>query len=133
MKSKKGRIVIGISCRKQCFVGEIIELVHVALEKSDIAISEVSIIATPWAKNDAETIIHAAEALDLPLVVIPKERCEEVANLAQVVSQKVVELFAVPSIAEVAAMAASGKKPRLLCASITAGGASCAIAVGDEG
>lgn len=131
MRARSGRIVIGIGCRKQCYVGEIIELVHTALEKSDIAISDVAVIATPWVKNDAEPIIHTAEALDLPLVVIPRERCEEVANLAQTVSQKVVELFALPSIAEVAALAAAGRNPRLVCARITSGGASCAIAIGD--
>lgn len=132
MKQGKGRVVVSISCRNQCYVGEIIELVHTALEKSNITISDVSIIATPWVKEGAEPVIHTAEALDFPLVVIPKERCEEIANLAHDAAQKVVELFAVPAVVEVAALAAAGKNPRLLCARVTSGGASCAIAIGDE-
>lgn len=132
MECGKVRVAIGIGCRKECFPAEIIELVHEALEKSDLTISEVSVLATAWAKDKAESIIHAAEALDLPLVVIPHEKCVDVANLAQTVSQKVVELFAIPSVAEVAALAAAGKNPRLVCPRINSAAATCAIAVGDN-
>lgn len=132
MSISKKRIAIGIGCRKECYVAEIIELVHVVLEKSDLIISDVAVISTAWVKEGAEQIIHAAEALDVPLVVIPQERCDEVANLAETVSQKVVELFSVPSIAEVAALAAVGKNPRLLCARVSSAAASCAIAIGGE-
>ena len=127
-----GRIAIGIGCRKECYVAEIIDLIHTALEKSDIIISEVAVIATAWAKDEAGAIINAADALDLPLVVIPREKCEEVANMAETVSQKVVELFAVPSVAEVAALAAAGKNPKLLCARVNSASATCAIAIGDR-
>ncbi|MEQ1789223.1 MAG: cobalamin biosynthesis protein [Rickettsiales bacterium] len=127
-----GRITIGVGCRKECSAEEIIELVHEALEKSDITISEVAVLATAWVKEGAEPIIHAAEALDLPLVVISQEKCEEMTNLAETISQKVVDLFAIPSVAEVAALATAGKNPRLICARINSAAATCAIAVGKK-
>ncbi len=126
------RVAIGVGCRKQCSAEEIIELVHKALEKSDVTISDINLMATAWVKEGAEPIIHAAEALDLPLVVIPQTRCDEVANLAQTVSQKVVELFSVPSVAEVSALAAVGKNPKLICTRISSAAASCAIAAGEK-
>lgn len=126
------RMAIGIGCRKDCSADEIIELVHKALEQSDVTISEINIMATAWMKEGAEPVMHAAEALDLPLVVIPQARCDEVANLAQTVSQKVVELFAVPSVAEVAALAAAGKNPELVCRRVSSSAATCAIAVGER-
>ncbi len=125
-------IAIGIGCRKECFVGEIIELIHDALEKADITISDVKTLATAWVKEGAEAIEHAAEALDLPLIVIPKEKCDEVSGLAETVSEKVVELFAIPSVAEVSALAAAGKKPHLICTRISSQTATCAIAMGEE-
>ena len=126
------RVAIGIGCRKECSAEEIIELVHQALEKSDVLISDVAVLATAWAKDKAESIIHAAEALDLPLVVIPQEKCVDMSHLAETISQKVVELFAVPSIAEVAALAAAGKNPKLICARINSPAATCAIAAGEK-
>lgn len=125
------RIAIGIGCRKECSPEEIIELVHKTLEKSDMTISEIATMATAWAKEGAMSIIHAAEAMDLPLVVIPQEKCAEVASMAETISQKVVELFAIPSVAEVAALAAAGKNPKLVCTRVSSAAASCAIAVGD--
>ncbi len=132
MSNAKKRIAIGIGCRKECYVSEIIELVHEALEKTDITISDVGIMATSWAKEGAEVIIHTADALDLPLVVISKEKCEEMSGLAETISEKVVELFAIPSVAEVSALAAAGKNPRLICPRISSSAATCAIAIGDE-
>lgn len=126
------RMAIGIGCRKDCSADEIIELVHKALEQSGVTISEINLMATAWMKEGAEPVMHAAEALDLPLVVIPQARCDEVANLAQTVSQKVVELFAVPSVAEVAALAAAGKNPELVCRRVSSPTATCAIAVGER-
>lgn len=132
MKAAGKRIVIGVGCRKECYVSEIIELVHMAMEKCDITISDIEVMSTAWVKEGALPIIHAAEALDLPLVVIPKERCEAMINLAETVSEKVIELFAVPSIAEVAALAAAGKNPKLLCARVSSQSVTCAIAVGEK-
>lgn len=126
------RVAIGVGCRKECSPEEIIELVHKTLEKSDIVISDISVLATIWAKEDAKQIMHAAEALDLPLVVIPQEKSNEVSNMAETLSQKVVELFAVPSVAEVAALAAAGKNPKLVCTRVSSAAATCAIAVGDD-
>jgi cobalt-precorrin 5A hydrolase len=131
MEINGGRVAIGIGCRNECFAAEIIELIHVALEKSGVTISDVGIMATAWSKEGAEAIINAADALDLPLVVIPQAKCDEMINLAQTVSQKVVDLFAIPSVAEVAALAAAGKEPRLLCPRVTSKAASCAIAIGN--
>ncbi len=123
------RIAIGIGCRKNCTADEIIELVHNALERADVAISEVAVLATAWVKEGAENVMHAAEAMDLPLLVIPQEKCEAVANLAQTISQKVVAIHAIPSVAETAALAAAGKNPRLILPRINSSSASCAIAV----
>ena len=123
------RIAIGVGCRKECYVAEIIELVHVALNKSNLTISDIGVMSTGWMKEGAENIVNAAEALDLPLVVIPKERCEEMSGLTETRSEKVVELFAIPSVAEVAALAAVGKNPTLLCPRISSPAATCAIAI----
>jgi cobalt-precorrin 5A hydrolase len=126
------RIAIGVGCRKDCYVAEIIELVHVVLEKSNLTISDIGVMATGWMKEDAEVIIHAAEALDLPLMIIPKEKCDAMSGLAETKSEKVIELFAIPSVAEVAALAAVGKNARLICPRISSALASCAVAISED-
>ena len=123
------RVAIGIGCRKACTADEIIELVHSALEKAELTISEVSVLATAWVKEGAENVMHAAEAMDLPLLIIPKEKCEAVADLAQTISAKVVSLHAIPSVAETAALATAGKNPKLLLPRINSASATCAIAI----
>ena len=123
------RIAIGIGCRKDCYVSEIIELVHVALNKCDITITDVSVMATPWSKDEAEAVMHAADALDIPLLIIPKEKCDEISGLAETKGEKVVELFAIPADCEVAALAAVGKNAKLICPRITSPTASCAVAM----
>lgn len=122
------RIAVGVGCRLGCSVDEIIELVHVALEKADIAISEVAVLATAWVKEGAENVLHAADALDLPLLIIPQEKCEAVASLAQTISEKVVALHAIPSVAETAALAAAGRNAALILPRINSAAATCAIA-----
>lgn len=125
------RMAIGIGCRKDCSVAEIIELVHTALGKSGVVIADVAIMSTAWMKEGAEAIVNAADAMDIPLVIIPKEKCEEISGSVQTISQKVVELFSVPSVAEAAALAAVGKGARLICPRINSVSATCAIAVGE--
>ncbi len=124
------RIAIGIGCRKDCYIAEIIDLVHEAMDKCDITISDVAVMATAWMKEGAEVIANTAEALDLPLVIIPKERCDEMSGLTETKSEKVVELFAIPSVAEAAALAAAGRDPKLICARVSSPSATCAIAMG---
>lgn len=123
------RIAIGIGCRKDCYVAEIIELVHVALNKCDITISDVSVMAAAWTKEEAEAIFHAADALDIPLLIIPKEKCDEISGLSETKGEKVVELLAIPADCEVAALAAVGKNAKLICSRITLPTASCAVAM----
>ena len=123
-------IAIGIGCKRNCSVDEIIELIHTALEKADIVISEVDIMATAWVKEGAENVQNAAEAMDLPLIFVPKKECDKIANLAQTISQKVVELYSIPSVAEVSALAVTGNNPKLILPRINSNNATCAIAVG---
>lgn len=124
-------VAIGIGCRKNCSADEIIELVHDALQKADMVISDVDIMATAWVKEGAENVQNAAEAMDLPLTIVPQKECDKIANLAQTISQKVVELYAIPSVAEVAALAMAGNNPKLILPRINSKQATCAIAVGD--
>ena len=122
------RIAIGIGCRKNCSAEEIIELVYAALEKTDVNISDVSVLATAWMKDGAENVMQAAEALVLPLIVVSQEKCTAMAEFAQTISQKVVSMHAIPSVAEVSALAAAGKNSKLILPRTNSANATCAIA-----
>ncbi|MEZ5690392.1 MAG: cobalamin biosynthesis protein [Rickettsiales bacterium] len=124
-------IAIGIGCRKNCSVAEIIELIHTALEKIDMVVTDITVMATAWVKEKEDCIINSADALDIPLVIISKEKCEEMAGMEQTVSQKVIELFSIPSVAETAALAAAGKGAKLICSRVNSASATCAIALGE--
>ena len=123
-----GRIAVGVGCHRDCSTEEIIELVYASLEKTNVNISDVSVLATAWMKDDAENVMQAAEAMVLPLIVVSQEKCAAMAEFAETISQKVISMYAIPSVAEVAALAAAGKNSKLILPRTKSANATCAIA-----
>ncbi len=83
-------------------------------------------------KQGEPGIAAAAAALGLPLVFLPRAVMEAAAPAAQTRSERVVELFGVPSVAETAALAGAGQGATLVVKRVAEGGATCAAARGAE-
>ncbi|PSC06685.1 cobalamin biosynthesis protein CobE [Alsobacter soli] len=119
---------IGIGCRKGCPAASIVALIRRALADPALAGAGMMAVFTTIEKQSEPGIAAAAAALSLPLVYLPRAALEAVAPSAQTRSERVVELFGVPSVAETAALAGAGPGARLLVPRISADGASCAVA-----
>ncbi len=80
------------------------------------------------AKRFEPGLVEAAEKLGLPLILLDQTCLRAASPHAATTSTKVMTLFALPSIAETAALAGAGAGAELLVSRISSAGASCAIA-----
>jgi cobalt-precorrin 5A hydrolase len=78
-------------------------------------------------------VAAAAARFGRPLVLIPAARLKAAGSRAVSRSERVVQLFAVPSVAEAAALAAAGEEARILVPRRASGGATCALAAEGSG
>jgi cobalt-precorrin 5A hydrolase len=119
-------IVAGIGCRKGASADQIAAAIASAL--ADTACKALDIIAAAAAKGDEPGIAAAAQALGVPLVLVPQNDLEAVGPRTLTHSERVMALMGVPSVAEAAALAAAGPSARLLAARIALGPVTCALA-----
>lgn len=125
-------LAVGIGCRSGVSADVIVALVETALEQAarpDLAAALFTVID----KQSEIGIAQAAARLGLPLVHLPRVALETVADRVATRSEKVVELFGVPSIAEGSALAGAGANGRLLFPRIADRGATAAVAISGEG
>jgi cobalt-precorrin 5A hydrolase len=90
--------------------------------------STLDAIATSVAKRDEVGIAAVASALNVRLILVPQRELEAVDSRVVTRSQRVAALTGVPSVAEAAALAASGADARLLAPRVVVGAAACALA-----
>ena len=121
------KIAIGVGCRKGCASEAILALVRRAVARAASEGAQAELF-THEAKRFEPGLIEAAERLGLPLVFLDQTRLGAASPGAATTSAKVMTLFALPSIAETAALAGAGAGAELLVSRISSAGASCAVA-----
>ncbi len=124
-------IVAGIGCRKGTSSAEIEAAVDAALAVCGLARTRLDALATHASKQDEPGLRALADSLQLRLLAFTAEEMARHAPNVETVSQRVVELMGVPSVAEASALAGAGRGARLLTARISHEGATCAIAEGE--
>ena len=133
MDMGEAMIVAGIGCRKGTPQEDILSAIAQALEAATLTPDRLDIIATAAEKGGEDGIATAAAAFGCPLVLVPPGELRIAGEKAVTRSERVVALFAVPSVAEAAALAAAGDGARLIAPRRVAGMATCAIAAsGDD-
>ena len=116
-------IVAGIGCRKGCPAEDLAAVVRLAAATAG---RTVGTVAAPAFKQHEPGLHDAARLLDLPLVFVDLAALQSVQPRCPTRSILAERATGVASVAEGAALAASGG--RLLLARISLGGATCALA-----
>jgi cobalt-precorrin 5A hydrolase len=124
-------LAVGIGCRSGVGGAVIADLVERALAACDRPGLPVAMF-TVVDKAQESGIGEAAVSLGLALVHLPRAALAAVADKVATRSEKVVELFGVPSIAEGAALAGAGVGSRLVVERMADRGATVAVAIGGE-
>lgn len=119
------RLAIGIGCRNGVTPEAVVRIVKDALSRVE---GRPVALFTVADKVQERSLPVAAALLGLPLVHLPRADLEAAAGRAQTRSERVVQLFQVPSVAECAALAGAGATSRLVLPRIQAEGVTCAIA-----
>lgn len=124
-------IVAGIGCRRNAPADATEDCIGLALLECGLERSALDALATAAEKGDESGLHEAAHRLALPLLLIAEDELARASEGALTVSERVLALKGVPSIAETAALAAAGRGARLLAPRVSNAHASCAIAIGE--
>jgi len=131
-----GMLAIGVGCRSGIGADDIVALVRRAIERAAAAgrVTETpgragrAALFTAVEKQGEAGLREAAVQLAMPLVFLPQAALVGFADKAETRSERVVQLFGVPSLAETAALAGAGLGAELIVPRLSAGGVTCAIA-----
>lgn len=121
-------IVAGIGCRRGAGAADIEAAIRAALARAGIDAADLKAIATGSAKAVEPGIAATAAALGLKIVPISEAELKAAGARVQTRSDRVLALTGVPSLAEAAALAATGPASRLIAARLVVGAATCALA-----
>ena len=124
-------IVAGIGCRRGAAQADVLAAIASACEAAGISTERIDLVATAAEKGGEEGIAAAAAELGRPLVLVPPDKLRLAGEKAVTHSERVVALFAVPSVAEASALAAAGEYARLIAPRRVSGGATCALAASE--
>ncbi|MDR3373845.1 MAG: cobalamin biosynthesis protein [Ancalomicrobiaceae bacterium] len=129
-----GLMAIGIGCRRGATEEAVVGIVEKAIGRAfdETGQQGRAALFTAAAKRNETGLAAAAIRLHMPLVFLPEEALKAMSDGAVTRSERVVQLFGVPSIAETAALAGAGKGARLIVTRIAGDGVTCAIAAHDE-
>ena len=116
-------IVAGLGCRRDAGADDVAAVVRLAAATASLA---VDALAAPWFKRDEQGLHGAAALLGLPLLFVDAPGMEAVQPACPTWSAAALAATGLASVAEAAALAASGG--RLLLPRIALGGATCALA-----
>ncbi len=124
-------IVAGIGCRRGTSSTAIAEAITMALGACGLARTRLDALATHVTKRDEPGLGELAALWQLNLLAVTTEEMERETASVETVSQRVLQLKGVPSVAEAAALAAAGPNARLLAPRVANAEATCAIAEGE--
>ena len=118
---------IGVGCRAGCPADEIAALVERAWGLAGR--QQAAQLFSVADKRGEVGLATAAATLGLPLAFLPRETLAAVAPQVATASPASRTRFALPSIAEAAALAGAGPGGRLIVARLATARATCAVAV----
>ncbi len=121
-------IVAGVGCRKGAQAADIAAAIAAALARAGLRETAVRLIATSTRKQGEPGIAAVASAMGVRLVLVPQDDLAAAADRTATKSARVAAIAGVPSVAEAAALAASGPGARLVAARVVVGQATCALA-----
>ncbi len=116
-------IAAGVGCRRGATAADVAAVVHLAASTAGLT---VGTMAAPWFKRDEQGLHEAATRLGLPLVFVDEAAMQAAQPHCPTRSDAALDATGLASVAEAAALAASGG--RLLLPRIALGGATCALA-----
>lgn len=122
-------LALGIGCERGADGKELIGLVRRALKKANLAPESVACVASLDLKSDEPAVHALAESLGVPARFFFAAELEEQAPRLASPSDVVFRAVGTHGVAEGAALAAVGKKGRLVVAKTKSKRATCAIAV----
>ena len=128
----KAVIVAGIGCRKGAPATDIEAAIAAALERAGRPLVKIGLIATAESKRQEKGIAEAASARGVPLVFVAPADLETASARGATWSDRVLALAGVPSVAEAAALAASGQNAKLILPRIVLGPVTCALASSED-
>jgi cobalt-precorrin 5A hydrolase len=129
-------LAIGVGCRRGSEADDIVALVRRAIERAGDAgragdthgrVGRAALF-TAVEKQSEAGLREAAHILAMPLVFLPQTALAASSDKAETRSERVVQLFGVPSLAETAALAGAGIGAELIVARISSDGVTCAVA-----
>lgn len=130
-----GMLAIGVGCRSGVNAEMVVALVRRALDRAASLMPEGlptrglrAAMFTAVEKQGEVGLREAATLLAMPLVFLPKPALAAFSDATETRSERVVQLFGVPSLAETAALAGAGVGSHLVVARIAADGVTCAVA-----
>ncbi|WP_328837822.1 cobalamin biosynthesis protein [Methylobrevis albus] len=121
-------VAVGLGSRRGVEVAAVVSLVQRALAR--VASEAPVALFAPVEKYGEPAFAQAALELGLPLVHLPKAALQAASDRTVTHSERVVQLFGVPSVAETCALAGAGDGSRIIVPRMTADGVTCAIAIG---
>ena len=116
-------IVAGVGCRAGCAAADVVAAVRVAEAAGGCRVEG---LAAPWFKRGEAGVVEAAAALGVGVVFVEEAALLAVQDRCRTRSDVALRAVGVASVAEGAALAASGG--RLLVERVVVGGATCAVA-----
>jgi cobalt-precorrin 5A hydrolase len=131
-------IAAGLGCRKGCAPSDLLAAVSGALAQAGQTLAAVQLLCAPDWKRDEPALAHAARELGKPLCFLSLAELQAQSAAAVTRSERVQQQFAVPSVAETAALAGACRAAggphaaQLLGPRRIAGGATCALAQAAE-
>jgi cobalt-precorrin 5A hydrolase len=124
-----GRVIaIGVGCRAGASAANIVALVQRTLSNARLMGGSAELFSIDT-KRDETGLLKAARLLAMPITFLPRDALAVRASDTVTRSDRVAALHDLPSIAETAALAGAGPGSRLLIPRVSAGAATCAIAV----
>jgi cobalt-precorrin 5A hydrolase len=131
MAREEAMIVAGIGCRRGASAAAIEEVIRFALSQGRLRRDALTALATQSDKGEEPGLRELAERWRLALLLPSMTELESVARLVATVSPRSLAAKGLPSVAETAALAAAGRRARLIVPRVATKEATCAIAVGD--
>jgi cobalt-precorrin 5A hydrolase len=131
-------IAAGLGCRQGCGVADVLAAISGALALAGRTMPEVHALVAPDFKAAEPALALAAQQLGKPLWLLPIAELRRQAGAALTRSERVMQQFGVPSVAETAALAGarrlcdSATTVRLLGPRLLAGAATCALALAQD-
>lgn len=125
-------IVAGFGCRPGAKAEDFESALAVALQSAGCPRQALSAIALPYFRKDEDGAVAAMRQWQLGVAIIDQPALEQACLRAETHSALALTHTGLSSVAESAALAAAGTGSRLLAKRVSAGGVTCAIAIGEE-